>query len=211
MLRTIMRLSVMLILAGCSTAGVDTTGSARAPDQSGFKVLRFDRAMPQQLGRSMPLNVAFPRAYEMVILNPAARGVVWARRDDAARIRATGAAPSGSAFFFGRLTPNIGYDMSKGMFTCGAGCGEDGIVRQLTRVGARDVKTEKRTVNRIPLLFVEADTSAMKNSSAKRIYMVYIATLVDPNAMLISYRPDAVSVDQGRAVWRAFKDALLAQ
>lgn len=201
-------LLLVLVLTGCSTAGVNRMQPASA--SPAYKVVSFDSAFPQELDRSVPLAVAFPQDYEMVRLTPIARGVVWARSDDAAQIKAQGKAPAGAAFFIARPSSNVSYNRIKGTFDCGPGCGEGDIPRQLGLVNSADVKTEKRMANGVPLLFIEADTSAMKNASAKRLYMVYVSTSAGTDTVVISFRPSASSNDQGRAVWAGFKTALAA-
>ena len=73
--------------------------------------------MKDQLLRSMPLKLAFPEEYEMLILN-STQGVIWASPDDLAEIKRTDTAPKGG-YFHGRLTTNVGYDESKNSFICG--------------------------------------------------------------------------------------------
>jgi hypothetical protein len=170
-----------------------------------YRVISFDEAMKDQLLRSMPLKLAFPEQYEMLILN-SKQGVIWASPDDLAEIKRTDAAPKGG-YFHGRLTPNIGYDERKNSFICGPNCSEEDMVSKI-RQAARDVKVEKYAVNCIPIILIEMDTSNMKDAIIKKLYMAYIATLIDTNVWLISYRPPSNSDDDGGEVWAAFKKAL---
>jgi hypothetical protein len=173
---------------------------------SGFKQVSFDDAMTHQLNRSLPLTLGFPDGYAMLDLDSVS-GVIWGTPDELAEARKTNTVPQRNGYFYGRLTPNTGYDDAKGEFICGVDCDETDIPKQFSDLGI-PVKMERARANGIPLLFLEADTSKMKGAATKKIYMAYIATLVDTNVFLISYRPPSNSDDQGAAVWAYFKKSL---
>jgi hypothetical protein len=95
-------------------------------------------------------------------------------------------------------------------FICGPHCDEQALMQQL-KDAADDAKFERRTVNGVPMLLIEIDAvSKLKTAGgATRMYMAYIATLIDTNVALILYMPPSQSPDQGRATWAAFKQVLV--
>jgi hypothetical protein len=185
--------------------GAETTKAAHA--DVGYRVVSFDAAMKSQIARSIPLQVAIPNSYEALVLDPP-RGVIWAEPGDLVEVKQANAAPR-HGNFHGRLTTNVGYDASKKSFICGPGCGEEMIVSRMSEsVGGGNVKSEKHVVNGVPLLLLEIDTS--RAGAVKTIYMAYVATLIDTNVVLMSYRPAPDSQDAGAEVWRVFRNALIA-
>ncbi|MEZ5784911.1 MAG: hypothetical protein R3D62_00155 [Xanthobacteraceae bacterium] len=204
----------MAIAAACAAASVTCNAQAAvAPKEltaaSGFKIVDFDAAMKDQLVRSMPLKVAIPADYEILVLNPAINGVVWARRAVLDKIAQTNEVPTDAGYFRGRLTVNVGYDAGKGAFICGSDCDESRFAASLRESGASNVVLNKHVVNGIPVLLVDADMKTT-NGAGRKLYMAYVATLIDTNVVLISYRPPSDSADGGAAVWKAFTTALTA-
>jgi hypothetical protein len=180
-------------------------GTATRP---GFKIVGFDDAMKDQIVRSLPLRLAFPLDYDMLVLDPAINGVVWARRPDLDHVARTQEFPPGAGKFHGRLTMRVGYDRASNSFICGPGCDETQLEKHIKATGADDVRWQKRVVNGIPMLLIEMGTGNMPGATRKKLYMAYIAVLIDTNVMLISYSPPSDSEDDGRAAWQAFTDAL---
>lgn len=177
-------------------------------NETDFKQISFDEGMKHQLNRSMPLTLGFPKNYEMLVIEPALQGVIWGTPDELAETQKTKAVPAKNGFFHGRLTTNVGYDASIKQFICGPSCGEAEMDKQFKQMGA-SVKTEKATANGIPLIFLEIDLSSVPKAPIKKLYMAYIATLIDTNVMLISYRPAPTSEDQGLSIWTYFKKSLI--
>lgn len=187
-------------------ANVAYVGSQAPAD---FKLIKFDAAMEGQLGLSLPLNVAFPRAYERHVLDPAINGVIWAAPGDLERMRETGEIPEGAGYFHGRLTINVGYDARKDSFICGKDCDEGRIVEKIAAMGAKDIKTQRAVANGIPILLIEADATTLQGSVRNRLYMAYIALRLDTDVFLITYRAPAASEDNGAAAWNAFTTTLI--
>ena len=173
-----------------------------------FKIVPFDDAMPRQIVRSMPLKLAFPKDFEMLVLSSANAGVIWALPADLDQIRQTGEASSDGSYFHGRLTLSVGYDSSKNAFICGPSCGEADYESKLKDAGADNIKMEKHVVNGIPLLLIEGNTGGMRGTVRKRFYLAYMALMIDTNVFLVSYRSPKDSPDDGASVWKAFSKAL---
>src|SRR5262245_20357953 len=174
------------------------------------KILTFDELMKDQIIRSIPLRVSVPKEYERLQLEYATDGVVWAPPDEFEGIKQTNNLPSKTGYFHGRLTLNVGYDLKTRSFICGPYCDEQELMKQ-AKDAADDAKFERHTVNGIPILLIEMDaTSKLKTAGgARKMYMAYIATLIDTNVVLILYMPPSQSPDQGGAMWTAFKQALV--
>jgi hypothetical protein len=172
-----------------------------------FKTLSFDEAMQGQLVRSMPLKLTFPADYEMLVLDPAINGVVWARRADLDHIAQTKETPPDAGLFHGRLTTQIGYDRASNSFIC-LGCSEKDVKAELEAAGANDVKVQKHVINGIPMLLLDTGTANMRGAVRNKLYMAYVAVLIDTNVMLISYSPPLDSKDEGQTAWQAFTRAL---
>ena len=197
-------LAAVLVLLATGRAGEAIAQKV----ESGFKVVKFDEAMKDQLVRSLPLKLAFPADYEMLALDPAINGTVWARRDDLDHIARTKKPPPGAGLFHGRLTASIGYDRARDAFICGPGCDEKDIKANIEKTGADGVKLQKHSVNGVPILLIEMGTANMAGATRKKLYMAYIAVLIDTNVFLISYSPPLDRADHGSATWQAFTDAL---
>jgi hypothetical protein len=205
-----------MLQALVATLALVTTLNANAESAKGsvsegpFKILKFDELMKDQIIRSIPLRVSIPKEYERLPLAPAVNGVVWARPDEFEAIRQTNDLPAKTGYFFGRLTLNVGYDAGTGSFICGPNCDEKALMRQV-KDAADDAQFERRTVNGMPILLIEIDAvSKLKTAGgATKMYMAYIATLIDTNVALITYLPPSQSPDQGRAAWTAFRQALV--
>jgi hypothetical protein len=174
--------------------------------RTGYRIIEFDEAMKNQVNRSLPLRLAFPEEYAM-LASPAIRGVIWAMPADLAEIRKTNVAPPNAGIFYGRLTLNVSYDKDRKAF-CGPSCNDADLATQFEKAGISNVRTEKHETNGIPILLIEADASAVGGSTHNKLYMAYIATLIDTNVILISYRPPSNSNDGGVNVWKSFKKAV---
>jgi len=183
-------------------------GQETQVNETDFKQISFDEGMKHQLNRSMPLTLGFPKNYEMLVIEPASQGVIWGTSDELAETEKTKVVPAKNGFFHARLTTNVGYDASIKQFICGPSCGEAEMDKQFKQMGA-SVKTEKATANGIPLIFLDIDLSSVHKAPIKKLYMAYIATLIDTNVMLISYRPAPTSEDQGLSIWTYFKKSLI--
>jgi hypothetical protein len=192
-------LAAVLVLLAAGRAGEAVAQKI----ESGFKIVKFDEAMKNQLVRSLPLQLAFPADYEMLVLDPAINGTVWARRGDLDHIARTKEVPPGAGLFHGRLTTRVGYRHASKSFICGPGCDEKDFKAELEAAGAVDIKMQKHDVDGIPMLLLEMGTANMK-----KLYMAYIAVLIDTNVFLISYSPSLDSADEGRAAWQTFTDVL---
>lgn len=200
-----------------ATLALLTTVNAHAESAKGsvsegpFKILTFDELMKDQIIRSIPLRVSVPKEYERLQLDPAVAGVVWARPEEFEAIRQTNDLPAKTGYFLGRLTLNVGYDARIDSFICGPNCDEKALMQQV-KDAADDAKFERHTVNGIPILLIEIEAvSKLKTAGgATRMYMAYIATLIDTNVALILHLPPSQSPDQGRATWTAFRQAVVA-
>jgi hypothetical protein len=193
---------LLAVVAGATATGAVAQG---APN---FKIVKFDDAMKDQLVRSLPLKLAFPADYEMLVLDPAINGTVWARRGDLDHIARTKDVPPGAGLFHGRLTTRVGYDRASNSFICGPGCGEADMKAELAAAGANVIKIDKHVINGVPMLLLEIDTANMAGAVRKTLYMAYIAVLIDTNVFLISFSPPRDGTDDGRAAWQAFSRAL---
>ncbi len=125
-LRRVLALGLLALIVGATAAADAVAQEVRAAPSEGFKIVAFDDAMKDQLVRSMPLKLAFPAEYEMLVLDPAIKGVVWARRTDLDHISRTREVPRGAGLFHGRLTTNVGYDAASNGFICGPHCSSSG-------------------------------------------------------------------------------------
>jgi hypothetical protein len=193
-------LAALLVLLTAGRAGEAIAQKV----ESGFKIVTFDKAMKDQLVRSLPLKLAFPADYEMLVLDPAINGTVWARRGDLDHIARTKKPPPGAGLFHGRLTASVGYDHARNAFICGPGCDEEDIKADIEKTGADSVKLQKHSVNGVPVLSLEMGTANMAGATRKKLYLAYIAVLIDTNVFLISYSPPLDSPDHGSAAWQDF-------
>ncbi len=198
---------LLAIVLSHGVAVGEEAGPSTKPD---FRTVDFDGAMKHQIVRSMPLKLAFPADYDMLVLDPAINGVVWARRADLDHIAKTKEVPPGAGMFHGRLTTRVGYDSASNSFICGPGCDEKKLQASIKASGADVVRWQKRVVNGIPMLLIEMGTDSMPGAVRKKLYMAYIAVLIDTNVMLISYSPPSDSKDDGETAWQAFTGALTA-
>jgi hypothetical protein len=197
---------VVVVVASHGKAGEAVAQEARPSPKPAFRTVSFDNAMKHQIARSMPLKLAFPVDYHLLVLDPAIHGVVWARRADLDRIARTKKVPPGAGLFHGRLTTRAGYDRVSNSFTCGPGCDERKLQASMKATGASVVRWQKRVVNGIPMLLIEM--SSGRGADRKKLYMAYIAVLIDTDVMLISYSPPGDSKDGGQTAWQAFTRAL---
>ncbi len=200
----------LLGIAASDRACAETASPQQAAIGPDFRVVSFDEAMKNQLARSMPLQLAFPADYAMLMLEPGYKGVVWAPPQVLRHLGLTQEYPSGSGRFHGRLTLEVGYDSSKQSFICGPTCDEAKLETKIKAVSKGDVRLQKRVVNGIPMLLIEASVDD-DVGRVRRLYMAYIAVLIDTNVMLITYLPPVDAEDDGRATWQAFTAALTSQ
>jgi len=202
-------MAAMLMAAIASCAAYDVVAQEAAqPAPPVYRTYSFDDAMSGQLVRSIPLEVKFPADYGPLKLDPPINGVVWARRADLDVIASTKEVPRDAGLFHGRLTTGVGYDAAKRQFICGPDCGETDFKASIQAAGAADVQMDKYVVNGIPVLLLNISTGTMQGALKKKLYMAYVAVLIDTNVMLISYSPPADSKDAGAEDWQAFVSAL---
>jgi hypothetical protein len=123
--------------------GVAVAEQARPSTAPDFRIVDFDEAMKHQIVRSMPLKLAFPADYDMLVLDPEINGVVWARRADLDHIARTKEVPPGAGVFHGRLTTRVGYDSAGNSFMCGPGCDEKMLQVSIKATGADVVRWQK--------------------------------------------------------------------
>src|SRR5262249_21456294 len=150
----------------------------------------------------------FPDAARPLGPDRATSGVVGALPAGLEQVARPGEVPSPGGLFHGRLTTRVGYDRARQQFICGPDCGEKEFKASILAAGAADVEMQKYVVNGIPVLLLDISTGTMQGARKKKVYMAYVAVLIDTNVMLISYSPPADSKDIGREAWQAFTSAL---
>ena len=204
----VMAAMLMAAIAGGAARDVAAQDAA-GPAPPAYRTYSFDDAVKGQLVRSIPLEVKFPADYGPLMLDPPINGVVWARRADLDVIARTKEVPRDAGLFHGRLTTRVGYDAAKRQFICGPDCGEKDLKAEILTAGASDVQMDKYVVNGIPVLLLNVSTGTIQGALKKKIYMAYVAVLIDTNVMLISYSPPADSKDAGAEDWQAFTTTLI--
>jgi len=108
-----------------------------------------------------------------------------------------------------RIATQIGYDRRTDSFICGPECNEETIVQNMKEGGFEVVSNERHSVNGVPIWLLEATPSEPGNGP-KKIYLAYLATLIDTNAVVLTYGPPTANPVAGVQIWTDIKNAVLS-
>ena len=169
--------------------------TAEGKDLVDLKPVPLLEFMQGDLIQTYPITILVPTEYMPFEFATDAPGkYFWMRSKDAKKAEEKNELPIKKGFMYGKITMNVGYDASKDLF-----------------IGIEDAKTQKEmshyfddfsmqrtNANGYPVLLVKMINKELKNPS----YLMYIASKVSTNVIVIAYIPPKYSVEKGDYVWR---------
>jgi hypothetical protein len=178
-------------------------GAVRAQPAEAMRDVGFGEFTTNSFIRELPVGFRIPADYVAVSPEGQATRTYWMSRADSAAQAADPEHAMRDGFYSVALSLNVGYDADNDRFFSEAG-DESTMKAQFEGQGFTGVSLERHLVNGYPVLFVEAQ------SNGRRAMLVYVASLVDTNAVYAFYtHPDQFrELDQAR--WDALKAAILA-
>ena len=155
----------------------------------------------------MPINVAIPNSYKLFADEPYPGNSLWTSQTSHDRLEKTGTNDPNEGVIQLRVSTGIGYDRTSDQFICGPDCNEVQIAKQLEKGGTKVRSSARKNVNGVPIWLIEASVDANGGGPSK-IYLAYLATLIDTNVVVLTYGPPARAPAVGDQVWAEIKDAM---
>lgn len=196
--------AAMLALLACATPPPSTIPlpASEAPD---VKVVTLDEAMNRTLIRPMPLNIAIPEAYKLFPDEPYPGNHLWTTQKNYDALQKNGTSDRSEGALQLRISMDIGYDRASDSFICGPGCGEAQLSAKMEEAGFKLSASDRRSVNGVPVWFIEAEPQ--KGGDA--LYMAYLGTLIETNAVVLTWGPPMNQARFGNETWAAIKNAIV--
>jgi hypothetical protein len=181
-------------------AQTQQTPLATAPS---MREMPFDEFLAGILSEKnkIPIKIAIPAEYVHSTFANSPFSSYWMTPAGAEKAQRTGDLPTESGWIFGELSSGVGYDIGKKAFT-----GLDVSDKELSRAGFTLVSKESGVANGYPITFLQI----VNNSTKKPVYMMYVATLLGTNVVVVSYRPANNDRVLGDAVWSKLKESVSA-
>lgn len=150
----------------------------------------------------LPLQVDIPAIYTMTQV-PQDVAVIWSTPSDVDRILKPDTPKQENGYFSAKISMNFGYDQTRDVFA-DLEHDEHDLAKALRDQGLQDVSVTRQTVKGFPMLIVEATLS-----NGRKARMVYLATRIATNTVLITYVHRHQWSDWDRVVWERFKKSLV--
>lgn len=200
-------------LAGvlCVAAGVLLCASpSRADQDAQFQTVLLNNFVCDDFnwgeGRSAPpLPLDIPRSYEKMPA-PFAAACVWSTKSDAERIFQPDTPAPEEGFFKIQGSRNIGFDTQRNVFVGAVGEDETNMADGLRTAGVRNVTVKRYDVQETPILVLEGEPPGGQPSK-----LVYLATRIGTNSIMISYVPRKTSSEWDNEVWARFRQSLVGE
>lgn len=178
-------------------------GAARAQQPDTLRDIGFGEFTRSAFIRDLPVGFRIPAGYVPVRPEGQATRTYWMSRADSAAQAADPEHAMRDGFYSVSLSLNVGYDADTDRFF-GEGSDETTMKAGFEEMGFTGVSLERHLVNGYPVLFVEAE------KDGRRGMLVYIAALVDTNAVYAFYTHPDPFRELDRERWAAFKAAIIA-
>ncbi len=150
--------------------------------------------MQNDLLEPYPVNILVPKAYqgfEFVADEPGK--YFWMRPKDAKKAEKHHDLPTNKGFMYGKITMNVAYDAGVDQFV---GIEDEVAQTQVTNY-FEDFSMDRVLVNGHPILMAKM----VHKESKQPTYLMYIATKVSSNVVVIAYIPPKYSIAKGDFVW----------
>ena len=184
-------------------SGYFATSSPAKPAPA-TRVVSLNAAMNDELVRTIPLQIAIPTSFKLFPNEPYPGNYTWTTQKSYDALQSTGTTDQDEGLLQLRISTSVGYDRDRDQFICGPGCGEKELVRSMAASGASIRNSDRKRVNDVPVWYVEA------NIQGGVAYMAYIATLVDTNAVVLTWGPPRSHPEMGDRVWAVIKETMAA-
>ncbi len=178
--------ALLAILVGCATPEPVSVQE--------YKRVSLDEFFAGQIV-SIPLSFEIPAQYVHAtrLKEPVAYSY-WMQSNEVAGVVRSDNLPVKTGYLYGKVSMNVGFDQRKGKFS-----DEDAFEGQLAKAGMTLVEQKRFEVNGYPVWSL-----IVRQKDGKVIYSMYIAMLIESNALYIVYRPPTNDLATGRAAWNRF-------
>jgi hypothetical protein len=188
-----------LLLAAALLSG---TCLADAPVQ--IRHVTLDEFMPGYLKVSIPLPLSVPASFELASFHnqPQSRVFYWMPKSEVAHVEESGDLPGDTGYMHAEISTNVGYSAEKDLFI-GA---EDLSANDKAQADAlfTDLRMDRCTFGKFPVLVM--DMKARQNG--RHVRAMYVATLIDTNAVYVAYVAPRQHDEVGDGVWNDMKRSL---
>ena len=200
----------LVLVAVLSVAAVTPLFASPADQDAQFQTVLLNSFVCDDFywgeGGSAPqIPLAVPKKYEKTPA-PFAAACVWSTKSDVERIFQPDTASPAESFFKIQASRNTGFDAQRNVFVSGPDQDETNMADALRTGGVRDVTVKRYTIQGAPILIVEGVLSSGQPSR-----LVYLATQVGTNAIMINYVPRKPWSEWDSEVWARFKHSLVGE
>lgn len=150
----------------------------------------------------LPIRVDVPAIYVMTQV-PHDIAVIWSTPSDVERILKPNSPKQEDGYFSAKTTMSVGYDRRRDVFS-NLEHDERDFARLYREEGLRDVSVTRHAAKGFPVLIVEATFP-----NEQKVRMVYLATRIATNTILVTYIHRREWSDWDDIVWDRFKKSLL--
>jgi len=150
--------------------------------------------MQDDLIQSYPINILVPTEYQAFEFAADEPGkYYWMRPKDAIKAIKSDELPIKKGFMYGKITMNVDYDANKDLFI-GV---EDAETQKQMETYFDEFSMQRALVSGYPVLLIRM----MHKEVKKPTYLMYIATKISTNVLVVTYIPPRYSVKKGDYVW----------
>jgi len=197
-------LPLLVLALGCDSPSTAPTQSPQtvATATPEMKEMPLDDFLNGILSVKIPIKIAIPASYAHAKLrNTPVFSSYWMTPSGAEKASRSDDLPLESGWIYGELSGGVAFNLATKKFI-----GIDVTSQELSRNGFKVLGTAYGTSNGFPIVFVEI----LHKPTNKPIYMMYVATLLEENVLVVSYRPPNNNRVIGDAVWAALKKSVSA-
>ena len=146
--------------------------------------------MKGDLNQSFPVDILVPKEYQSYEFEADEAGkYYWMRPKDAKKAIKSSELPIKKGFMYGKVTTNVGYDINKDLFI---GIEDESTQKQMEGY-LDEFLMERVDVSGYPVLLVKMVLKETKKPS----YLIYLATKIASNVVVIAHIPPKYSEKKG--------------
>lgn len=180
------------------------SGPCLADDAVPIRHVTLDEFMPHYLRVSIPLTLSVPASYELVSFRkqPQPDAFYWMPKSQVAHVDETGDLPGETGFMHAEISLSAAYRAERDVFVGVEDMnGQD--QKEFDSIFS-DVRMERCSAGKFPVLLL--DMEARKDG--RHLRAMYVATLIDTNAVYIDYLAPRQHDEVGDYVWNDMKRSL---
>lgn len=190
-IQSLLPAALAVMLCACA-APIQRQVSREVPRE--FIERSIKELMQQNLAVDIPIQLKIP--IEFTPYSPSPEKTVWAPSSDLRLIQSGRESERRDGYLVTQVSSNFGFDQKTSLFSDFRGNTELNLATQLEAMGFRDVSVRRSTVGGYPVMAVQSTLIGGRIS-----FVLYVATLIDTNAVFIYYSPPEYCKLADEVIW----------